>query len=347
MRTFVILGIVLIIVSIGIAKLALDHQSPAAPANGKNSSDAGSTPERIACWGYFEVEGGVAQLDAKQSGDVTKVEKENVPVKKGDLLLQVNDKFAQLKVAQAKIALNVAELQLKEAEDLTELYKLQKEQQQAAINGVNSKIKLEKLKEETALKTVGMEDPKYKSIQEQYEQIFVQLNESLKAENAKLKQLALQNAELKIQQAEADRDAKKAQLDEATESLTLYKITAPSNGTILRANYRVGEILAPNPMKHAIEFLPDAPIIVKAEVLQEWGRYVVKGQPVDIEDDTYHGPTWKGKVHSISKWYAPTRSPVIEPFRYNDVRTLEVLISVTGAENSKIGQRVRAMIQIK
>jgi hypothetical protein len=104
-------------------------------------------------------------------------------------------------------------------------------------------------------------------------------------------------------------------------------------------------------MRHAIEFLPTSPIIVKAEVLQEWGSYVKVGQDVVIEDDTYKGPKWTGKVRTISQWYARTRSPIIEPFQMNDVRTLECLIEDIRPDEKnltqpRIGQRVRAKIKI-
>ena len=80
--------------------------------------------------------------------------------------------------------------------------------------------------------------------------------------------------------------------------------------------------------------------------MQEWGRYIRVGEKVDIEDDTYHGPHWKGTIKSVSEWYAPIRHPVIEPFRMNDVRTLDCVIAVENAEGARIGQRVRAKISI-
>jgi multidrug resistance efflux pump len=207
---------------------------------------------------------------------------------------------------------------------------------------------------DTALKSVEKTDPKYESIENKFKEIFVQLELQKKAEIAKKKQLELQNAELKIAQADADWRAKKAQSEEAREMLNHFKITAPSDGTVLRANYHEGETLVINPLKHAIEFLPKKPIIVRAEVLQEWGRFIVDpqknngvGQEVEIEDDTFNGKTWQGKVESVSRWYAPTRTPVIEPFRYNDVRTMEIVIKVSGADDVRNGQRVRAMVKIK
>ena len=176
-----------------------------------------------------------------------------------------------------------------------------------------------------------------------------ELGEKEKAEVAKLKQIELQDADLKIQQAEADLDAKKERVEqEAKEMLQALQDRRSQRPAMSCAMHvRKGETLGPNPRSAAVEFLPDAPIIVRAEVLQEWGRFVKPGKEVVIEDDTYQGPEWKGVVKRVSDWYAPVRSPIIEPFRYNDVRTLECIIEVKSGDSPKlIGQRVRAKIKI-
>ncbi|MBI1830103.1 MAG: hypothetical protein HYR84_01470, partial [Planctomycetes bacterium] len=67
MRTFVILGIVLLIASIGGAIWMRDFQAPAGTTHGKNGADSG-TPEKVICWGYFDAETGVAGLYPKQFG---------------------------------------------------------------------------------------------------------------------------------------------------------------------------------------------------------------------------------------------------------------------------------------
>jgi multidrug resistance efflux pump len=343
MRTFVILGIALLIVSVVGAKLALDQRNPThAKSNGTDKPI-----ENVVCWGYFEIRGGVAQLDAKQSGDILFVEEENKPVKAGAVLLRVNDRLGDLKAQQAEQAVANAELQLKDAKKLKPLYKIQEEMQNLAIEAAQADIAELNSKEKRDLDLIGKADPKYKAVQDLYAEGRKKLELKKKGEEAKLKQIKLQSADDKIAQAEADLQAKKLQREEAKEMLTHFQIVAPSDGTILRSNVKKGEILVPNPLRHALEFLPKGDIIVRAEVLQEWGRFIKKGQAVEIEDDTFHGPTWKGEVEDISKWYAPIRSPVIEPFRYNDVRTLEIVLRVTGADDVKIGQRVRAKVNIK
>src|SRR5205085_2028076 len=137
-------------------------------------------------------------------------------------------------------------------------------------------------------------------------------------------------------------------LAQAQELVELHKVRAPSDGYVLRVNVHKGEILGPSPRMHALEFLPEGPVIVRAEILQEWARFVKEGQEVTIEDDTYLGPTWKGVIKQKKGWFAPIRNPVVEPFRYNDVRTLECVIELKGAGTVDpiIGQRVRAKIKV-
>lgn len=348
MKGAIFLGIVLLAATLFGAQMLL---STPAPKNGKdaNGQDVDQLPPMIVAWGFFEVEAGIAGLYPRQFGGVAKIAKENAHVEKGDVLLQVDDSMAVSKAEQAAELVTVAEKTVEQAKILPEYYKREVEQQQAMIASVKEEITQTEKDKKRQLDLLNADDPnksKIKTITEYYDSGIARLSEKKKAEEAKLKQIELQNAQLKIDQAEADLRLKKLQHKEALLAVTFYKILAPSKGTVLRVHVHNGEVLGPNPRSPAIEFLPEAPYVVRAEVLQEWGRLVKEGQKVIIEDDTYKGLSWKGTVKTISKWYAPTRSPVIEPFRYNDVRTLECIIDVEDSSNARYGQRVRAKIQI-
>ena len=343
-----LLGIILIIVMFAGARWILGPGSATTSSRNPSSSDKDEPLNMVISWGHFDVEPGVNRaLFPKQPGTVDMVVAENTPVKKDQVLLQVDDRMAQLKVKEADIAVQHADAVYKEALKLPELYKLQKAQQQAAINAVQKEIDELKAERESRLKSLNEKDPIYKSVVERFDFGLSKLDEKKKAEQARLGQIGLQDADLKIAQADADVKAKKVQVEQAKEALTYFQVKAPSDGLVLRVNVKRGEVLGTSPQMPALEFLPDLPIIVRAEVLQEWGRYVKVGQDVEIEDDVYHGPKWDGTVKSLSKWYAPTRSPVIEPFRYNDVRTMECIIQLKDAKDARIGQRVRAKIKIK
>ncbi len=352
--TFWVIGILLLIAMVFGARWA--YEGPV-KADGTNNSDTrpSDAPPMVICWGHFDIEKGVAFLYPRQFGNVVYLHEESekskegeaAEVKEGDLLLQVDDTLAKLDVKRAEADVKAADQQLAEAKNLPELYRLQKEQQKAAVMAAGLEIKKFTSEVNSKLDPLEKDSPLRKKLLEFADFGLKALAEKEKAEVAKLKQVELQDADLKIKQAEADRDAKKERLEQAKEMLKHFKIVAPSDGYVLRVHVRKGETLGPNPRSAAVEFLPKAPVIVRAEVLQEWGRFVKPGKEVIIEDDTYKGPEWKGVVKRISGWYAPTRSPIIEPFRYNDVRTLECIIEVKSGDSPKlIGQRVRAKIKI-
>jgi multidrug resistance efflux pump len=346
---FWLIGILVLIGSFVGVKLVLD-QSASAQVTRKNEIDAGKPQDKIIAWGHFDVEQGIAGLYPKQFGDVVFVAAENTHVKAGDLLLQVDDYMARRKVELAKLDLVNSQNLVAKAKLLPRNYELQAEQQAAAVRAVELEIDKVQLDRKIKLDSMTQEiNPNVKKNQLEFFDMYVKsLAEKKKAEEAKLKQIKLQDAKYDIAQADADLHAKEIQLEMAQELVKYHRILAPSDGMVLRVYTRKAESLGPNPRIHALEFVPDpsiAPIIVRAEVLQEWGHYVKVGQKVVIEDDTYMGKTWHGTVKSISGSYAQKRSPIIEPFTFNDVRTLECLITVDSGEERKfLGQRVRAKI---
>jgi len=109
----------------------------------------------------------------------------------------------------------------------------------------------------------------------------------------------------------------------------------------------VGEVLGPTPHQPSIYFVPDGkPLIVRAEVEQEFADLVKQGMTVQIYDDSRgQGPRWTGKVETVSNWFTHRRSVMLEPLQYNDVRTLECIIQIDprkkGEKEPLIGQRVR------
>jgi multidrug resistance efflux pump len=342
----IVLGILLLVAMFFGARMMLDSSAANTSQIKAAEDNAARNPTEVVCWGNFDVEPGIAGLYPKQSGDVKELKLENEKVKKGDVLLQLEDTLAKLKVEEAEAAVKGAEQQLEEAKKLPELYKLQWEMQQNVINAIGHERS--KLERERDSKLSGLDDsqPLKKTITELYEFALKQVDEKKKAEENKLKQIKLQDADIKFKQAEADLEAKRIQHKQAQELLKHFRIVAPSDGIVLRVFVHKGETLGPNPRVQALDFQPDAPIIVRAEVLQEWGRHVKEGLSVTIEDDTYRGPKWEGTVKKVLGYYAQTRTPVIEPFRYNDVRTLECIIELKSSAGAKIGQRVRANVKI-
>src|SRR5205807_2448996 len=78
------------------------------------------------------------------------------------------------------------------------------------------------------------------------------LEAGVKAEEAKLRLIKLEDPRHEITRAERAVDARRAQLRKARYGLEQCTVKAPSKGTVLRINVRVGEALGSNPHEPAL-----------------------------------------------------------------------------------------------
>ncbi len=176
---------------------------------------------------------------------------------------------------------------------------------------------------------------------------------AVKGEEAKLRLLNLddpsigvQRAEHGVGQAEALVSGKQAQLRKAELGLRECTVSAPVKGVVERMLVSVGETLGPNPQQPAVMFAADGPRIIRAEVEQEWASHVAVGMAANVQDFSATGPTWHGHVTRLSDWYTHRRSIMLEPLQFNDVRTLEAIITLDpGQPPLRIGQRVRVTME--
>jgi multidrug resistance efflux pump len=140
--------------------------------------------------------------------------------------------------------------------------------------------------------------------------------------------------------------AKRVQVREAEKGLEEYRVVAPYKGTVLRINVSEGETLGANPRQPALTFCASGPRIVRAEVEQEFAARVAPGQAAVIQDDTTGNGSWSGRVARLSDWYTHRRSLLMEPLQFNDVRTLECIVTLDpGQPHLRIGQRVRVTLR--
>lgn len=328
----------------------------------------------IAAGGHVDVEPGISRLYPSQLGRVVWIVEEGKKVKKGDVLLQVDDRQAQAKLREAKLALAQAKVVLKEAKIAVAMANIAYEEakvypkkheaeikgQQAILEAAEKQKESGKIKLKDALKFF---DEGYLKLNEKNQAVdlFKKIAAIATAQREKLKALKLENPQLKVQLAEKTVELKKQKVEEAQKDVEYkeelvkqaqiavdqHQVHAPAGGMALRVHTRVGEVLGNNPKAPAIEFCPDLPKIVRTEVLQEWANSVKEGQECIIEDDTSSAYQWHGKIIRVSKWLTHRRSIIQEPFRFNDVRTLECIVSIqeTPGHPLRIGQRMRVMIK--
>ncbi len=347
------LGILLLVGTLVGAGWALNHATPH-PADDDRAKHA-PLPE-VFCLGWVDVPDGVADLSPRQPGEVAEIaatrvndkegERERI-FKKGEILLRLRSETAQNQLGKAKVALAAAEADLEKAEQLAPELKEKMTMQQAVIDAAREKkVRLDsdlEGKRKALLDDMGSLKP---TILKAMEAAAAQADAEIRVQQGQLNLLKLVKPDLEVRRAKADRDAKKLDVKIAEDYLKDFQIEAPFDGIVLRLHTRVGEPFLPNPKVPAIEFCPNVARIVRAEVVQEWGDQVHIGQEVVIQDDTYQGPKWPGRVKSVSPWYAQKRIRIVEPFMMNDVRTIECVVEFTGPAPVRIGQRMRVMIKV-
>ncbi|MGH7224015.1 MAG: HlyD family secretion protein, partial [Gemmataceae bacterium] len=167
----------------------------------------------------------------------------------------------------------------------------------------------------------------------------------LHGEEKRLEDLKRQDIENDIHRAEKEVEVMKARREQARFALEECVLKAPRRGRVLRLLVGPGDVLSSQPKQPAVQFAIEGPLVVRADVEQEFVGRIAVGQKALVEDETRSGKEWKGKVERIANWITQRRSVLHEPFEFNDVRTVETIITLeSGQPPLRIGQRVRVRI---
>jgi multidrug resistance efflux pump len=296
--------------------------------------------------GHVDVEDGVTRLYPVQSGRVARIDaREGKPVETGAPLLTLESTNARLLVDEARVALEAARVRQGQARSLAAQHRQRVAGQRQAVEAARLDVELARVQRDRAKRHYEHENASADDVRSA--ELVVQKAEAgLKGEQAKLAALEALNPEVAIDLAGKDVEGKQLELRRAEEGLKEYTVRAPYRGTPLRVLVSVGDTLGPNPQQPALYFCPPDQRIVRAEVEQEFAGRVHLHQEAAIQDDATGGGRWTGTVERISDWYTQRRSILLEPLQFNDVRTLECIIRLTGSlEGLRIGQRVRVTLQ--
>ncbi len=301
----------------------------------------------VVCTDRVDVVGQVVALDPIQAGRVKSVDvTEGQLVKKFDLLLQLDDTAAVLRERQAKAVVDGLQADVDRAKMTRDRFPNQLEARKAmaganAARAESAKKAIEQKKAQGAV--VKLTRIELEAMDAQIREI----DESVKADAATMLDLAKENPQLLVTAAQARLDAAQADYALATKAVQECKLLAPGPGRILRVQVGEGGIIAPGGFTPAVVFAPDGPLVVRAEVDQEFLGRVKEGMTAEVQDDNRPDATVRlGKVVSIAKWVARRRSMVLEPGEVNDVRTVECVVELDGGTDELfIGQRMRVRIK--
>ncbi len=319
----------------------------------KGGPDPGLLPmNRTFCIAHVDAEHGMAPLYPLQAGRVKLVlVEEGQKVAKDQILFTLDDRIARAQVEEAQAGVAASKAQWENAKQLESQHQEKIAGQQKVVNGKKSlsdaaRSMFDNLRTSSISPTKDQEF----AAKMQAAAAFAEFE----ARQIELEAIQKINPNFTVQQAEGEHKARLAQLNKAQVALDEMQVRAPSDGSVLRLNVQVGESLGPNPRQPAIQFLPTGKQIVRAEVEQEFASKVRVGQAAKVYDDAKSrrdAPLATGKVLSVSNWYSPRRSMVMEPLQYNDIRTLECLIEVDPKSTSnpdnplRMGQRVRVELE--
>jgi multidrug resistance efflux pump len=340
------LGVVLLLASLVIAARSIRSHA----GDGSSYPTPASKPAEDPRWmslGYVDVDGGVTPLYPLQQGRVKSIEvAENEVVKASTPLFHLEDTLQALKVRQARDALEGARQKLSAAQADVQLIDQQITAQQQAIAAARVEVARaqNQLDKNRRFEKNGIGgDPETVKDSE----LLVEKAEiGVRGEQEKLAALKAgrPKAEAAVKGAELEVDAKQAQLEEAENAVKECVVRAPCDGTPLRILVSLGQALGANPRQPAIQFAPKRPLLVRAEVEQEFVGRVRKGQSVQLEDHVTGQNCARGKVVSLAQWYAQRRSATPELLQVSggDTRTLECIITIESTtQDLRIGQRVR------
>jgi multidrug resistance efflux pump len=269
---------------------------------------------------------------------------EGQTVAEGTPLIRLEDKAASSRVAEAQAALDEAEIRLKQSRKLSDQHGSRVAQQQDAVDAMRNRLSAARhqLTRQQKLVTNQIADKKDLDISEDHVH---ELEAMLRGEERRLDDLKKQDIADDIRRAEKEVEVMKARREQAQLALQDCVLKAPRRGTVLRLLAGPGDVLGSPSKQPAVQFAVEGPQIVRADVEQEFVGRISVGQPATVQDETHGERTWKGRVARVADWITQRRSVMNEPVAFNDIRTVEVLITLdSGQPPLRIGQRVRVRI---
>jgi HlyD family secretion protein len=144
---------------------------------------------------------------------------------------------------------------------------------------------------------------------------------------------------------EAGLAAARAELSLADAALERTRLRAPSNGSVLQINARVGETVVPSPENLLVVVGDVTSLRVRAEFEERDIGKVRVGQGAVVRSDAFSGKDFEGTVSSLARALGPSKLGQRGPRRPTDIDVLEVIIDLTGAPPLLPGMRVDVFLK--
>lgn len=259
------------------------------------------------------VDGSIHTIASKISGTVKTIYvKDNQPVKKGELLVEIDPVDYDVRVKEASAVVDAEKKKLIEAELKIEASKRRLAEMNAFVEVAKANLQLQDANLRQAERDIKRAEALFSKdaiSKEKYEKTKTAHDVAaaqLKAAKEQLRQaeIAVETQKTVIKQAEAEKAIlissirqKEAILDMAKLNYEYTKIYSPEDGYITKKSVEVGNQIEVGQPLMAVVPLGDVYVVANYKETQL--EKIKPGQKVKIKVDTYPGKTFTGKVESI------------------------------------------------
>jgi multidrug resistance efflux pump len=318
---------------------------PSRVQNGDAGAKGSTGAEGAVCFGQVDLEHGVTAIYPLQPGRVIEVlVQEGQSVSAETPLVRLEDRLARSRLTEAQAALEEAELRLEQARKAPQQQRRRIAQQQDAVEAMSRRLSAARhlFTRQQELQKKQLVDANDLAVSEDHVH---ELEAMLHGEEKRLDELKDQDPSEDVRRAEKEVVAMRARRDQAQIGLDDCVLKAPRKGTVLRLLTGPGDVLSGQAKQPAVQFAIEGRQVVRADVEQEFVGRVRAGLGALVEDESNASRAWRGKVERVANWITQRRSILSEPFEFNDVRTIETLITLDPDQPPlRIGQRVRVRI---
>jgi hypothetical protein len=340
---------------LGLAGLAVTVLVAAREAGDRSSDSPGkvTAAKKLVCLGNVETEEPIARIlpdNFPQPAMVTKVlVKEGEEVRDKQNLLEFDVSGLKLKVDQAESAIKVARAKRKEAELAVKNHPAQVTEAENLWLAAKAKLE-ERQKQHTEMKRLFSTGTKIQADLDAAESELQAAQYTLDASKAKLDGLKAADPSYLLEVADEGIKQLQNLKEQAQNALDQLSCRARGDGRIIRSFVHEGEVFGLHTREPAFWFLKKGPLIVRAEVTQEFARRVTQGQTAKIVDESDPDQSWRGKVVKVPDQFLPKRlgnTGLVDLMPVNDDRVLECQVSIElapGETPPRYGQKVRVTL---
>ncbi len=288
--------------------------------------------------GRIEPKDGEIRIVPQLAGKVVEVAvKLNDKVRKGDLLVRLDDDDAMLKVVAASAEADVRKRE-RDEEPATGLAADRRKAEDTLSDAERALF-------QARMKLDRVNRASFEEMDRAHARV-AQAETRLATERASLARLNDSGGMPLPTRLESAVTIARSDLSAAESAVEKMHIRAPSEGTILNLQAKVGEVAAPS-LEMALVTIGDLSTLkVRAEVEERDATKVRVGQRVVVRADAFPGKDFEGLVTTVAQSLGTPRIASRGPRRPNDVEVLEVQATLDGQPPLLTGMRVDVFFKL-